>query len=367
MKYTTLTLQIILFTGICFSANAQFYKTGNSSKDMKKQLEKSFLFKNTDIFFPNGVISNLDSLPMMREDNLKEINKELNAYAKDLYKIATKEQPALEQFFGRKLNAPEKIRPQVWNERIPLVRSEQNGLFRFDVQVAQAIFRATVLEGLKARQESIMTPDELDPTKKRDTTEKALLTTFIKEKNQIHNAKVRGVLGDVIQGFKETNNDDDFFNNKQLSMDDPSTTTGMFRLTVSSMTTQMRYYTTMLFLFAHEMGHFALGHFDEDTNHDCPKYRQQELDADRYAAYLMLKLFGKKQTPEEAVADAFIDMMGKTFVGYDNRTLVGDEVFLRDAYVIAKFKNNGIECLYPSPADRLKQIDQLYVTFTSPN
>jgi hypothetical protein len=366
MKFLKLTFQIIMFMGICVCANAQIHTTGLSSKQMKSKLENSFLFKNTDIFFPNGVISNLDTLQVMSEDNLKEINKELNIYAKTLYKIATKEQPALEQLFGRKLNDPQKIRPQVWNERIPLARSEQNGLFRFDVQVAQAIFRATVLEGLKARQESIMNPEGFDSNTKQDTSEKGLLTTFIKEKNEIHNAKARGRLGDMIQGIKSMN-DDDFFDHKHTSLDDPSTWFGMTQLAMSSMTTQMRYGTTMLFLFAHEMGHFALGHFREDTNHDCPKYRQQELDADRYAAYLMLKLFERKQTDQEAAINDFMGEIGKNWLGFDSRTLVGDEVFLRDAYVIAKFKNNGVECIYPSPGERLKQIDQIFVTITHTN
>lgn len=55
--------------------------------------------------------------------------------------------------------------------------------------------------------------------------------------------------------------------------------------TIQSRYLEVEYFGTLMFMLAHEQGHYVLGHLDRDLN--CAQKGDVELEADRYAAYLL--------------------------------------------------------------------------------
>lgn len=347
-----LGLFVILFS--LFLSSCVIHQSGASSRQMKKQLLRSFLYQNSEFFYPTLPIQP-DSLPLLDDKHRKSINKELTAFSDLIYKLALNEQQHMQQLFGRTLNKPIKIHPDAVNYRTPYVRSEPTGFFRFDIQVTQAIFRASILEGLQASQFSLMgeVSNELTEKKNKGThTQQDPLTSFLQQREKIKHARARGRVGDLIHSFRELN--DDSFN---MESGNPSSWFGMNDIIMKSMSTEYLYTTTILFVFSHEMGHFVLNHFNIKIPagpDSCRIAQQQELDADKYATFLMYRVFGNNFS---------LELMSPNLFGFDRRTLIGDKAFLTDAYILAKFNDAGAVCLYPTAPRREAQIDSLYTNF----
>ncbi len=96
---------------------------------------------------------------------------------------------------------------------------------------------------------------------------------------------------------------------------------------------------TLMFLLWHEIAHVVLGHQPPlDKNH-CDSSKQNELDADSYAAFLTRLISGNLDDPDDP----------GDLSGYDPS---GFQTFLTAAYRIAGFDTQSSVCPYPSTKER---------------
>jgi hypothetical protein len=106
----------------------------------------------------------------------------------------------------------------------------------------------------------------------------------------------------------------------------------------------------VFFMIAHEQGHYALGHFGKETLENsigCLELQQLELEADRYAAYLLYTMY----YPFAIALEERSDLPEEVIVTPDSL-----EVYFYTASPAA-FSAKGGQCPHPLEAERVKAIE----------
>jgi hypothetical protein len=119
----------------------------------------------------------------------------------------------------------------------------------------------------------------------------------------------------------------------------------------------VKYYGTLLFTIAHELGHVALGHGVSQVR--CPK---RELDADTFAAYVLseplmaMSMYDAPISPPNYTPSHSAVVTGH-YLAMDTNSLksyTGYSLFFGKSYEIAKFGPSTQSCIYPEPAERIR-------------
>jgi TPR repeat protein len=324
--FATLPVFLVVFIGI--SAAQFFHEQGKSSGDMKNALLNSFLFKATDVFYPLGTRQASD-FPQISESGLNFLQTGLQETLKSVVDLHARNADAIAQLVNRRVPATVQAAVVIDNLNQPIAQGVVNekGILeiRIDVHVLQATFRGSLLAASKDSR--ILSLDSTPEEKKSDDQ---LIVDFLEFKQQVAQAKAGSVFGDTFHG-------------------DHDRWSKMVDLADQSNDVQMTYVGTLMFIMAHELGHFALGHHhhDCDPSH-CERFSQDELEADHYAGYLLGALVAPKSSVFEMTLPVFSQLLDPSH----QEKLTGFGTFFNDSYTRVGFVDPGkslCNCPYPDP------------------
>ena len=185
-----------------------------------------------------------------------------------------------------------------------------------------------------------------------------LLSEFIDFKRGVASAKGKSFFGDMVDIVKDRTEAMDKIADAWDEVD----------------RVQPRYQGTLLFLIAHEFGHFAMDHHQLGCDISaCQSFAARELAADRYAGFLLGALVApilvtevdldEEATPKSKESDASGSASEEidSFLYQMFSTITGSTVFFEDAYRRAGFdatKASQCDCSYPDVMSRRKVADE---------
>ena len=141
---TACTMRIIFIISLHFSMlclSSCITVEGQSSGEMKRQMEKSFLFRSTDMFYPDGVPDDPDALPELDKKQVKQIAEVLELFLKGVEQAHSNHHEDLSYMFQRDLKESFNANLVVVNEGAPISQVDPSGEITIDVKIAQAFYR----------------------------------------------------------------------------------------------------------------------------------------------------------------------------------------------------------------------------------
>jgi hypothetical protein len=311
-KTKLILIGTIVVTVICVFESALL---AQSSKKMEVKLTHSWLFITSDVLYPGG-IADAGSYPTISESQYPLLERRLSQDFDHIAELHARNALRVGNYMHKTLPKTVAGVVKIDNLRLPIAKSFINETghleIRIDIRVLQAAFRASLA--------SIMREDTLFDKEKSDDE---LLSEFFKQKAELTATKGRSSVGDLIDVIK--------------SRDDTALERVMdFWGTKSDV--QPTYEGALLFFIAHEVGHYVLGHHTEACAASCESFEARELEADKYAGYLLGSL---------------ISPFGEMASNYSE--ILGYEVFFEDAYTRVGFEDPGdsaCHCSYPDPKKR---------------
>lgn len=312
---------------------------GQSSGQMKKNLQNSFLFQSTDIFYPEGVPDDPEQLPRLEDRQTKKVNAILKRLLEGIKQLHARQHTRMAAIFERPLASEIEAALVLMNTGQPIAFIDPRGDVHLDIKVVQAFYRTALVAGLQDN--SLFGPGFMahgDPSPPRD--ERELIAAFLEVKERVQSTEGRTVLGDLTEAMG-----DDDFSGSWFTMTE---------LAMTSTAVERHYFGPMQFLLAHEFAHGVLGHLEARRHiddRDCKALHAMETEADFYA--LMLLYFHVIEQGGGAAA-AFPDFFGM-------RASFGFDDFFTYTYDFSGFSREGDAlCSHPDPEDRLARIETLY-------
>jgi hypothetical protein len=300
-KYAYLVLSLVLICG----TSGCITTYGQSSGDMKSELQKSYLYTSMKRFYPEGVPSDSAQIyPDLHGARLIPIEEEVRELTKFIKATHEAKRSTILKFL--KPLSHDTVKPviHVSNSGRPDAFSSPTGEITIDVRVLQAIFRGTLLypDAMKSGMEFLLGQNINPPyDPERETTQQRNeiqgLADSVKEIDEMPgNFFLASDFWDVFIR--------DGFTGESISKSPFSTA---LKVKAKYDNLQLVYAGAILFLVAHEYGHIVLGHYAEykklledyppdsrDENSPyCSRRRQFELDADAYALLLMSPYVGE--------------------------------------------------------------------------
>lgn len=320
---------LVLFSTV---ATAQFSrKEGKSSEDMKNAIMNSYLFKTTDIFYPAGT-KQVSGFPQISESGLGYLETGLQQMLKVIIDLHKRNADAIGEIFKRSVPSSVQATVMVDNLNKPIAQGVVNEKrileIRIDVHVLQATFRGSLLTVARDRP-----PMSLEPSAEEAKADEHLILDFLEFKRQVAESKAGSMWGD----FKDK---DDRWSK-------------MLQLAQHSDAAQNIYVGTLMFIMAHEIGHFALGHHQHNCDpSQCEGFSRDELDADNYAGYLLGAWLAPKNAVDEMTAGLF-----RALDPTHQERLSGFGTFFTDTYSRVGFvdpSQSSCRCAYPDPKLRIE-------------
>lgn len=310
--------------------------SGESSGKAKHNLEESWLFKSSDILYPAGT-HGVAEYPHLNKESLGYLETGLKGMLALVVDLHARNAVTAGKYFNADLPKSVKASVLVDNLDQPIAKSfvdEQGNLeIRVDARVLQATFRGSLVAGLRAS-------DEFNFSSKKSggETDDELLADFVKYKEGVSKAKAGNLFGDLAHS-----GGDDLDKGRWFQMMDMESKGNEI---------QSRYTGTLMFLMAHEVGHYVLKHHQEECDASkCERFAEKELEADRYGGFLL----GAFLAPFSSQFEVFGQGIG-IFQGLESffpiSHLTGFEVFFDDAYERIGFVNakaSLCSCAYPEP------------------
>jgi len=262
----------LLFSAACITIEVN----GDSPRIIKKRIEAAPAFQHSGMFFPDGVPEQPDSLPELGRQEVRRIRRTLNDHVKALVDHHSRRCEWLAGQLGLPLTPRLKQRLTVTNTGAPVAEIDEDGNLSVDVKVVQAIFRASLVEGLSERGGRF----ERSQAEAPQRSETELLSHFMRLKKEIEETPGHTMLGELVF------DDDSWFTMTDLSE-------VLDRV-------QRRYTGTLLFLLSHELGHIALEHHAVQVA-DETHFQRLELQADAYGALIVADIFRNPILVEEVM------------------------------------------------------------------
>lgn len=322
----------------------QFQVTGDSSGHMKREITESFLYKSAALFYPNPVVDDPRRTPTLSESNLEILEQELDDKLSQVLRAQRGQQELIAKVFGQSASKQPGVKLLLVNRDLPEARTTSDGEISIDVRVVQAMLRSALLIALRAEVDlhRLATATRTQfPNEFTIEEERLVVNTFLSKRERLDQTPSRSVLEDI------ENSDPTMVPDGTGDMDSWE----MRNLLIELNRVAMRYDAETVFLLAHEIGHVALGHFQENIGMlECSRRQSLESAADAYAVMLLTSA-----TAPQAVAD-LLGMMGEGF-GYV-RLFEGFDTFFSYAYDYAGFDQRN--CNYRPPKERLEAVQEIY-------
>ena len=369
---------LVLALVLIFSTSACITTTGQSSGEMKRDFQESYLYTSVKRFYPEGVPDDPSQIyPELDGKYLIPIEDELTELIQFISTAHKSKQSIISNTFKPLTKSDVEPIVQVRNTGRPDALSSPNGEITVDVRVLQGIFRGALLSPNLGKSmvgfllgRSAKKP--YDP--ERETAE---------QRKEIQ--EIVGIVNEVdsLQGNYSVASDLWDLSTSKSVVAEPWAK--MMSIKVQSDDLQLAYAGAILFLVAHEYGHIVLGHHAEEEKlradyppdaHGenslyCKRRRQFELDADAYAFLLMSPLFGdaprfltgrfKGQEGYEKYAKIEDLSTGET-LELNTDDLIDEQIgvayknFFQYGYKLSGL-SGAATCSYPSLDERIKALE----------
>lgn len=337
---------LVLATSSCISVQ------GQSTSEMKKAFESSYVYKSAKRFYPDGMPQDPSAIyPSLSGAQLTPIEDELKQVANAIRVGHGERKQYANDFLGQLASQIATSSVKVVATGKPRAYTSEDGTITVDVRVLQAIFRGALLSNgsddtfgdvttLPLGDEAASYSPDNETVQQREQ-----LQSLLDIMHTVESTPGSCLLADIIGSAS--------------SFDGP-----WFKLSEIQMKTQnlqITYIGALLFLLAHEHGHLALHHhavatalrsqFPADArNNDsefCVRKREIELQADAYALLLLSPYLGKSALPPFADGFSFV------------RNVTGYRSFFEYGYRLSGFEENDDTCKYPSQQERLQTLLEL--------
>jgi hypothetical protein len=332
---------VVALVGILGVAEGCITVSGTSSGEMKRAVLNSFLFRQADVFYPNGVPEDPASVhPDLPPAQVERIRDDYERVLDTLRAHHARRVETLARLFDAPLSPVLRASMTVTNTGEPVAQIQSNGVLSLDVRVAQAIFRTALLTGFRERDGFALGGVRRLPAPGAEGTrsEQDLIRSFLEYKRRVEAAPAHTAFGDAFSGLGT------LFSDRDLNDDRPlSDWHGMVDLATMSSRVERRYLGTLFFLLGHELGHIALRHHVV-AEPSCEVLQRQEMEADVYGAALV----SDATRSEALVPDIFF---GSISQGYED--------FFTHTYELSGFGRvaTGERCGYPDPAARRQAVE----------
>jgi hypothetical protein len=306
---------------------------GQSSGTIKAQILKSWLFQSADLFYPRGVAPDgANAYPALTTRELSSLEKT----AQDHFRVVAQLHETYAPWFRQSLGSSVPLRIKglvlLQNKGQPTARSIVNNKremeIMLDVRVLQANFKSSLVA--VAKSPSWFSDFDGRPRPSTATTDEELITEFLQFKAEIAAAPAGNSVGDLFNAFRT-----DLADNRALNL---------LEFGLKTQGIQNHYSGTLLFLMAHEAGHFILGHHGSRPAADtCEVFETQEENADAYATILLTAAYSP------------MGSMSRMVPLTSPSDLAGVDTFFDLAYERIGFqeqRNAGAACAYPSLTKR---------------
>lgn len=341
-------LSAILFLAGCQWPEPNRSFMGESTAQTKAKIRNSFMFISADVFFPAGVPEDCTELPdTVPEAKLRLLHSRLQETLTQVCSHHGSHCQKISGYMGLPMARMIDSRLILTNTGKPLIHAELNRDLVLDIGVLQALFRSTLMTGLAeyprlgflvqmwaAREFDFDATDEIAT----ERPERERVEEFLAFKREVETTAAFPAILDLADLILDAFLTDSY-------SDWTSTKFGEFAQTAAQ--TEERYLGAILFLFAHEIGHLVLGHFEMNLD-DGESFRRIEFEADEYAAALLADAYG--------VEEAF---GGQERVTLDMR---GYEIYFQLAERLAGFGEGATErgWSYPTAEERLRAVREIY-------
>ncbi|WP_020683953.1 ImmA/IrrE family metallo-endopeptidase [Marinobacterium rhizophilum] len=312
---------------------------GQSSGEMKKAMQDSFIFRSADMFYPDGVPDDLDALPELKRKQVKQIQEVLEIFLAGVQKANTEQHEDLSQLFQRDVKENFDAWLVLLNEGQPISQIDPSGEITIDVKIAQAFYRTALIAGLT---DSSVGGGNFMSRRFAgdDTTEADIIREFLEIKETVDNTRGQTMIGDVFEGLSDDDMDGSWFTMTDMASD--------------STAVEEHYFPPMTFLLAHEYGHAVLGHLDAMRgmdDDDCEEFHNMESEADLYAMLVQI-LHIRKNNPG-AFAFPLWSAKIENSLGYQD--------FFKYTFNLSGFTTEGVAaCSHPDPEERRQNLEDLY-------
>jgi hypothetical protein len=331
---------------LALSGCISFSSNGPSSAEIKQNLEKSFLFRTSDVYFPNDSLGEGEpAIPPLTTAQLNGIEEDLNRLMADLVRKHEQVHGPLGEMLGVAL-APVAIRRiMVLNTGQSVAQTTAVGTMQFDVKVLQAVFRSAVVTALtggrsmmdvfagQSVEQPKLTIAEMTTGQMSEATQLQTLRLFLDIRRRVRATPGHSHMGDFANAMHDIEHSD---------------LGEMVELGADSQRVERDYFGALFFLLAHEQGHVALRHISDRPPRNPVERHNAELEADAYAFWLLATMI------EGVVIPMFGDADLKDAMGYAS--------FFKHAYSIAGYA--GLEKTdqegYPTRQERLALLDKLF-------
>ena len=321
---------------------------GESTAETKRNILASPLFLTSDVFYPKGLSADINQLPeQLSPKHVTTLQAHFERLLSQLVQRHNDRRYILQDYLDVPLAELRNHNVVLPNTGQPLLHIEANGDLVIDLQVVQALFLSTLVSGMADEYVGVRDFFFTDPydfsqlpeiQNQRPVADS--LTEFLEFKHMVENTTAYPMVLDDIVFFVDG-----------LFVDSTKDWTTSKWSDYASITaeTEERYIGTLLFLFAHEIGHWSLGHFAKSSGLEQEaEFQELELAADRYAAALLADAFDEK--------DLFGDQERVTL------NMRGDELFFQLSENLVGFKEGPTRggWHYPSTEMRLNATRQIY-------
>lgn len=312
--------------------------TGSSPRDIKNELQDSFLYKSIGMFSDGSASGPFDAkLPVSREQRAG-IEREYLKIVSLLLDVQQQQAKPLKELFPNFDADRARVRVSLTDRNLDAPTIGLDGSITVDVKLARLMFRDAVLEAMKS--EGLGSIGFMDGWKKycgaTPVDDAAYLQCFLGLRERIDRIQPKTVIGSMLSESTWRLDEDD---------------TGSFfygaDLAISSQELLGRYTGLLFFVTAHEVAHVSLGHLQAlraGRMRHPDAIRAAEHEADAFAVALLVLA-----TPHLALFD-------DTAAGAIAR---GFEDFFSLTYRNARWAENSET--HPSSEQRLAAAHDLYV------
>lgn len=276
MKFNFIPLVVILSST---ATSGQFYNM--LPEEIKPLILESFLLKGQEIFYidSSGKVGfrlddkyamniSQNDLIYLEKMNIKIFNEILKKYKKN--------RKSMEKYFTRSIP---KIDVEIYISNRgtgAIMQSVDRNKYRMDIDcgLLEANYRASLMEALAP--EILKIRKEMQNYSIGDTiiTEENLFQALTNLKNNVKSNIIsitdfvkNPTIGFGIQYFE------------------------LIDLYTAVKNLERRYFCTLAFAMAHELGHAALGHFSDSVDSDADQFALRELEADKFATLLLSEAY----------------------------------------------------------------------------
>lgn len=329
--------------------------TGQSTGQMKQQINDSLFYKSTKFFYPGDAPDNPRQIAQMTLADLVALESEFDARLKQVVGLHVGNREILAKVFGEAVAKKPVAKLQILNRNLAEAQTLADGEINIDVRVIHAMLQSSLLVAFEAEVslQRIKTGKKIEKlTNFSPDEEKLVVDHVLGMRKVLDQTRGQSIIGDLRRA-------------DLAERGKPSTELdwfGMSSLLNDFNRAAVRYDVQSFYLLAHEVGHVVLDHFGEvpvvmpasedEVMDECSLRRAKERAADYYATVLITLASAPQATADIIPFEAFGSV--PVFEGFDT--------FFEYAYGYAGFKTNtnASACNYPSPVERLASAQSTY-------